>query len=198
MPRLSSKEKYIKAVFNLYKEYGLRLNMEEIAQELHVTKKTLYNNFESKDDLIRTVANYFFKELEAKMYESIKSSRNAIEALLLINAIIRNEIDKLGEILLKDLSDEDIEMFDHSSRASFYSKVIRENLQRGIAENLYRSDINLEYATLFYTSAIDLFYRKENSYKFLKNSVAFHSELVKHHLYSIVNTNCRIVLESYL
>ena len=50
MPRVSSKDKYTVQVFELFKHYGLSLNMEQIAQELGLTKKTLYNNFTSKQD----------------------------------------------------------------------------------------------------------------------------------------------------
>ncbi len=198
MPRLSSKGKYIQDIFELYKRKGLNMSMEQIAEELHVTKKTLYNNFASKEEMLRTVVDHFFYRLENKILESLSNSANAIEAMILINTTIRSEIEKLGTLLLSDLSSENIDMFAHSNRSSFYSKVIRENLQKGIKENLYRKDLNIEYSTLFYTSAIELFYKKGTNYQHLKNSTVFHSELVKHHLYSVVDTNSRPVLESYL
>lgn len=198
MPRLSSKDKYIREIFNLYKEKGLRLNMEQIADELHITKKTLYNNFESKEEMISTVVEHFFFNLGNKIIESVGKSKNAIDSLLRLVEIIRYEIDQLGGLLLDDISRENIDMFIHSSRSSFYSKVIRENLIRGIEENLYRKDINIEYTTLFYTSAIELFYKRGNTQKYVKFSGKFHSELVKHHLYSIVRSDKRDILESYL
>ncbi len=198
MPRLSSKGKYIAEVFELYKKKGLNLSMEQIADELHITKKTLYNNFASKEEMLLTVVDHFFFTLENKILESTKNSNNAIEAMLVISGTISSEIDKLGSILLDDLSNENMDVFAHSNRSSFYSKVIMENLERGIGENLYRKNIDKEYATLFYTSAIELFYKKGNSYRHIKNSGVFHSELVKNHLYSVVNTDCRMILESYL
>ncbi len=198
MPRLSSKDKYIKAVFELYKRKGLSLSMEQIADELHVTKKTLYNNFSSKEEMLLTVVDHFFFALENKIFESTKNSKNAIEVMLVISDTIRSEIDKLGSVLFDDLSNENTDVFAHSNRSSFYSKVIMENLHRGIEENLYRKNIDIEYTTLFYTSAIELFYKNGNSYRHIKNSGVFHSELVKNHLYSVVNTDCRKILESYL
>ena len=198
MPRLSSKGKYIQDIFELYKRKGLTMSMEQIADELCVTKKTLYNNFESKEEMLRTVVDHFFYRLENKILDSVSGSVNAIEAMILINSTIRSEIEKLGTLLLSDLSSENIDMFAHSNRSSFYSKVIRENLNKGIKENLYRKDLNIEYSTLFYTSAIELFYKKGTNYQHLKNSAEFHSELVKHHLYSVVDTNNRSMLESYL
>jgi TetR/AcrR family transcriptional regulator, cholesterol catabolism regulator len=201
MPRVSSKEKYIIQTYDLFRKEGLRLNMEQIAAGLNLTKKTLYNNFESKEDLIRTVIRYFFSDVEKKIGESMKSSRNAIEALFLITSVVRDEIDQLGEELLKDMSQYMAErkLLNHTNRMSFYSKLIRENLLRGIKEQLYRTDIDIEYTTLFYTSAIERFYKWDGgSYKFLDDSYKFHSELVKHHLYSVVSNSGRIILESYM
>ena len=198
MPRLSSKDKYIREVFELYKRRGLNLSMEQIADELHITKKTLYNNFASKEEMVRTVVDYFFSTLESKMMDSLHNSKNAIESMISVSGTIRCEIDKLGELLLNDLTGENIDMFAHSNRSSFYSKVLRENLHKGMDENLYRKNIDVEYVTLFYTSAIELFYKKSKSNNYIKNSAVFHSELVKHHLYSIVDKDCRDILESYL
>ncbi|MEF9986336.1 MAG: TetR/AcrR family transcriptional regulator [Bacteroidales bacterium] len=201
MPRVSSKEKYVVKAYELFRKEGLRLNMDQIACGLNLTKKTLYNNFENKEDLIRTALQYFFSEVEKNINESMKGSRNAIEALFLITSVVRDEIEKLGEELFKDMSQYMAEhkLLNHTNRMSFYSKIIRENLLRGIKEQLYRADLNIEYATLFYTSAIERFYKWDDGvYKFLGDSYMFHSELVKHHLYSVVSNSGRIILESYL
>jgi len=198
MPRLSSKDKYIREILNLYKEKGLRLNMEQIADELHITKKTLYNNFENKEDMITTVVDHFFFDLERKILTSVEESENAIDSLIKIVEIIRFEIDKLGPSLIDDISKESINMFDHSNRSSFYSKVIKENLLRGISEGLYRHNVDPEYSTIFYTSAIELFYKKGHTQRFIRNSSKYHSELVKYHLYSIIRADKIDILESYL
>ena len=124
MPRLSSKDKYIRQIFNLYVEKGLYLNMENIAEELHITKKTLYNNFESKEEMISTVVEHFFFGLEDKIIESIDNSSNAIESLIRLADILHSEIDRLGPRLLEDAANENLDMFVYSSRSSFYFKVI--------------------------------------------------------------------------
>ena len=66
MPRVSSKDKYIAQTFELFKREGLSLNMEQIAVSLGLTKKTLYNNFTSKENLINSVLDYFFKNCGSK------------------------------------------------------------------------------------------------------------------------------------
>lgn len=200
MPRVSSKEKYTAQAFEMFKEKGLTLNMEQIAQNLGITKKTLYNNFSSKQELIGTVVNYFYSELDKKIQIAIHSSENAIESFFVVSKTISEEISKLGTLLLKDISiyQSCPAIFSFTDRMNFYSQLVKNNLKRGIEENLYRSNLDMDYTTLFYTSAIDLFYRWDGSFRYFQNTSEYHLELVKHHLYSVVNTNGVEVLELYL
>ena len=107
---------------------------------------------------------------------------------------------KLGTLLLRDISiyQSSPDIFTYSDRIKFYSKLVNNNLERGIEENLYRNDLNKEYTALFYTSAIELFYRWEGSFKHFNRMSEYHRELVIHHLYSVVNSNGAQVLEAYL
>lgn len=58
MSRVSSKDRYVSQVYVLFRQKGLKMTMEEIADDLKLTKKTLYNNFNSKEELMRTVMQY--------------------------------------------------------------------------------------------------------------------------------------------
>ena len=173
--------------------------MEENTQGINITKKTLYNNFESKEELIRTVINCFCNGIEKKINYSLENSATAIEAVFRVSNDIKEEIDVIGIDVISDMSKykSRIQILDHTNRMSFYSKIIRENLLRGINEGLYRSDINIEYTTLFYTCVIERFYKWEGEYKYLGDSNTFHSQLVIHHLNSIVNAKGREILSSY-
>lgn len=200
MPRVSSKEKYTEQAFVLFKEKGIMLNMEQIALDLGITKKTLYNNFSSKQELIGTVLNYFYAELDKKIQISSQKSENAIQAFFDVAVVINTEMNKLGARLLKDVSlyQSCPAIFSFTDRMNFYSKLVRENLLRGIDENLYRKNVDIDYTTLFYTSAIEHFYRWDGGFKFLNDTSEYHRELVKHHLYSVVNSDGLAVLESYI
>ncbi len=200
MPRVSSKDKYTVQVFELFKQYGLSLNMEQIAQKLGLTKKTLYNNFTSKQELINTVVNHFYASLERDMRFVIDNSDNAIEAMFSVSRIITNHIAELGHVFLKDISIYNAcdEIFAFTERVNFYSKFLVENLNRGINEGIFRKDLNMEYTTIFYNSAIERFYRWNGEFKYFACAQEYHWELVKHHLYSVVNDDGKLMLEKYL
>ena len=127
MPRVSSKDKYTEQAFNLFKEKGLLLNMEQIALSLGITKKTLYNNFSSKQELIGTVMGYFYADLDKKIQISSQKRDNAIQAFCEVAQVINAEITKLGTLLLKDFSlyHSSLSIFTFADRMNFYSKLVK-------------------------------------------------------------------------
>ncbi len=201
MPRVSSKDKYTQQVFELFKQRGLTLNMEEIAYELGLTKKTLYNNYNSKQELIGTVVTHFYANLEKEVQQATLNSDNAIDAFFAVSVIISNEVNKLGHVFLKDISlySSSLNLSKFTERSNFYSILVMRNLQMGIEQGLYREDLNMEYTTLFYTSAIALFYKwDKDGFKYFEDAVNYHKELVKYHLQSVVNEKGYQILLNYL
>ena len=200
MSRVSSKERYVTQLYKLFRKKGLQLSMDQIARELKLTKKTLYNNFESKEELMRTVMQYVLGEIEFKMNIALTHGKNAIEALYHTSAIMNKSLEEIGPLLLNDTATclPDLKLLNHTDRMSFYSRIITENLTRGKSESLYRDDLNISLVTIFFTSAMSKIYSWDGSYHFLKNPYIFHSELIRYHLEAIVNDEGRAILNQYL
>ena len=199
MPRTSSKQRYIEKIYGLFRQRGLALTMDEIAHELDLTKKTLYNNFNSKEELMLTVAHRVFNEIEEQISISLKTGKNAIEMLYNTSKMLNDTLLYIGPLLLSDAVKylPDLKVLDHTNRVSFNSRMIMENLKRGISEGLYRSDLNRDMVTMFFTSAIAKLYQWNGSYVYLKDPYLFHSELICYHLNSIVNDKGRKILKKY-
>lgn len=200
MARISSKDRYLAKVYELFRKKGLKLTMDDIASDLKLTKKTLYNNFNSKEELMRTVMQYVIEDVEFKINISLNQGKNAIEALYHSSRMMNKTLEEIGPLLLSDSSKllPDLKVLDHTNRMSFYSRIIKENLERGIAEDLYRSDLNKELTTLFFTSAMAKIYSWNGSYVFLRDPFLFHSELVRYHLEAIVNDRGREKLRFFI
>lgn len=200
MARVSSKESYVTKVYELFRKKGLKLTMDDIAFDLKLTKKTLYNNFNSKEELMRTVMQYVIEDIEFKINISLNQGKNAIEALYHSSGMMNKTLEEIGPLLLSDSSMllPDLKVLDHTNRMSFYSRIIKENLERGISEELYRPSLNKELITLFFTSAMAKIYSWDGSYIFLRDPFLFHSELVRYHLEAIVNEDGRDILRSFI
>lgn len=200
MARVSSKDRYVAKVYELFRRRGLKLTMDEIAAALKLTKKTLYNNFNSKDELMRTVMQFVIEDIEFKINLSLSQGKNAIEALYHTSGMMNKTLEQIGPQLLSDSSKylPDLKVLDHTNRVSFYSRIILENLERGMGERLYRDDLNKELITLFFTSAMAKIYSWNGSYLFLRDPFLFHSELIRYHLESVVNDEGRKILRSFI
>ena len=200
MSRVSYKEKYVIQLYGLFRKKGLRLTMDQIASELNLTKKTLYNNFKSKEELMRIVMQHVLSDIEFRMIISLTQGKNAIEALYNTSSMMNKALEEIGPLLLNDTATylPDLKLLNHTDRMSFYSRIIFENLERGISESLYRDDLNPKLVTIFFTSAMAKIYSWNGSYRYLKDPYRFHSELIRYHLEAIVNDEGRLVLRQYL
>lgn len=200
MTRVRQTASYTMQLFNLFKKKGLGLSMDSVASELGITKKTLYNNFGSKDEMYSAVATYFYDSLERKIKHEFVTERRTLMQMLLIAKIVSSEIKKLGDRFLADISKIGgvFPLQNHTDRTSFYSVLIKQNLEKGMEEGIYRGDINVEAVTLFYTSVIETFYKWDGEYRFLFEYEDYFYEHVKYHLYSITNLDGRQELEKLL
>ena len=52
----SRKDKYVSKAIDILKQEGFLLSLDEMAARMGVTKKTLYNNFSSKEELSRSAS----------------------------------------------------------------------------------------------------------------------------------------------
>lgn len=75
-----TKKDIIKRTLPLLIDRGLKTSMDEIAQYLSVSKRTIYENFENKDELIYHCINLMIDENE-DLNNYIKHSCNPIEEL---------------------------------------------------------------------------------------------------------------------
>ena len=58
-----------------------KTTMDEVAEEMRMSKKTIYKFFPSKEELITAVARHFMQKMRSKILPALNSNKNAIEKL---------------------------------------------------------------------------------------------------------------------
>ncbi len=145
----------IKRVEPLFLRYGLRsVTMDDIARELGISKKTLYQYFDNKVALIEAVMQHHIKE-EQDMIHSIKATAtDALDEMLKIAQYVISQLNKITPVILFDLQKyhrESWDLFEKTNNENIY-RHIRANLERGIKEKLYRNDLNIDIVAKLYVS----------------------------------------------
>lgn len=128
----------------LFRRYGLRsVTMDDIARELGISKKTLYQHFENKGDLIEQVIRRSI-ECERELIEQIvQSAGNALEEMVFLARFVIRQLRELPPTLMYDLQKYYREAWNMLRELHFgyIQQVIENNLRRGMEEGIYREDI---------------------------------------------------------
>ena len=154
----------------IFMKYGIRsVSMDDISRELGISKKTLYQHFLNKSDLVRRVLQCSQDEFEQKIDSITSGEQNAIDDLLEISLIIGDHMKEVNVAVNFDLQKYYPELHREflEKKRSFASRYLKENVEKGIREKLYRSDLNGELISKLYVQKIeDLhdpnFYEREN------------------------------------
>ncbi len=136
---------------NLFFKQGVRnTTMDELVQELGISKKTLYKEFPNKADLVRFCVESKLKEDEEAIHDISRNTDNAIEELLLIAIHIHNELQLFHPTIVHDLMKFYPESWQlvECHRDAFAGNNIAKNLRKGIKQGYFRKEISIEITTL--------------------------------------------------
>ena len=141
------KEKIIRQAKQMFWDYGLkRVGIDDICTELHISKKTFYTVFKTKNELIEEVLKSV--RIEKKQKKEIDDNDNIIEYLISKTNIFRSKPRRDDEKLFQihfDMKKYYPELFDKHCRLMKEDSEVNtlSILNMGIAQGLFREDMDL-------------------------------------------------------
>ena len=141
------KDKILSESEKLLWKYGVRtITMDDIARRLGISKKTIYQHFTDKEDIVYQVIDYHLTSEICEVDELLKLAANPVEEMLLVSDMMRKHADAINPSLLID-----VQRYYPKAWAVFLEhkenriiKDITASLQRGVEQGLYRADLDLE------------------------------------------------------
>ncbi len=151
---------FYEPIKELFYSYGIKnLSMDELSHRLGISKKTLYTFVKNKEDLVEKI--FMHEGSKVLILNKIfgKEPINAIEKLLRISQYINAEMKRIDPRVQYEME----KYFNHTFEAykekkrKFIYEGMKANMKQGIAEKLYREDINIDLvATIYLNSFIEL------------------------------------------
>ncbi len=145
----------------LFMKYGIKsLTMDDVAGDLGISKKTLYQWFNSKDDLVFKVLSHHISREKSECLHLASHADNAIEEILKLLEMNSQEMGHMKTNMVYDLQKYHRDAWEmlRKYQQDFVFKVIRENILRGRKEGLYRDDFDMDIiARLHLTTVFNLF-----------------------------------------
>lgn len=141
------KIKILSTAESLFRKFGTRsITMDEIASTLGISKKTIYQIFKDKNEIIFDMMKNHSQN-ECKVLE--KASENitdALEEVVRISQYMVAELKNLNPNFIYDLRKYHREAWDYyeTIRQKMMHDRISQNIERGIKEGLYMPDLNID------------------------------------------------------
>ncbi|MCH4553954.1 MULTISPECIES: TetR/AcrR family transcriptional regulator [Aestuariibaculum] len=151
------KDDILKTAAELFLNYGFKsVTMDELANALGMSKKTLYQYFENKNDLVEATTLYMYHTIQTGINEIILQDKSPIE-----------ELYEIKRFVMKHLKDE--KSSPQFQLQKYYPKIYADlmkkqscvmgecvisNLDRGVQMGLYRDTINKEFISKIYFNSM--------------------------------------------
>lgn len=154
---MEQKDRIQQKAHDLFMQYGLRsVSMDDIAAALGMSKKTIYHFFSDKDDLVDVVVDEELKQTQQDCMFCKSKSGNAVEELFLTMQQIHDQLQNMNPMVLYDMQKFHPLAYEkfRKHKNEFLFKMIRNNIERGVKEELYRPEINIDVICKFRLEAM--------------------------------------------
>ena len=196
-----SKEKILKKSEELFLQYGLKsVTMDDLASQLGMSKKTLYQFVKNKSDLIEQVIDLHISDEKAFMKDTREKSKDAVEEMIIVARHYIQELKKLSPTLIYDLKKyyQHLWLLIEQLESDHTYNCIKSNMERGIRQGVYRSDINVDIiAKIYVLSTMSVVNENVFSQKSYKKEDLF-TEFIKYHLQGITTEKGLVLYNKYL
>ena len=188
----SLKELILEKTRELFLTIGFKsVTMDQIAFDMGISKKTIYNFFENKNELVKAVTSYMFNSITIGVTEIKKNSDNPINELYDINLFLIKylkkesvsplyQLEKYYPLIHKEIN---------KKQFDFITKSTTGSLNNGIKLGLFRKDIKIDFISrLYFKGMIGI--RDLDTFPLnLYDPVSLKIDFIEYHLRAIVTEN---------
>ncbi len=174
----------------MFIKWGVRsVSMDDIANALGASKKTLYQYFSDKDELVEAVIAQILGENQTSCENDRVAASNAVEEIFKAMEMVQTMFRNMNPSVLYDLQKYHPKAFARflKHKNDYLYSVVRSNLERGIREELYRPDINVELLSRFRLESMMMPFNPEFLSRQKNNFAEIHQKIMEHFLYGVAS-----------
>ena len=144
---MDTKERILLEAKQLFMHYGLRnVSMDDMARHLAMSKKTLYQYFTDKDDLVQQTLQQDLNEHSANMENCGKLQGHALQNMLIMAEFMKKAFGMMNPLIIYELRKYYPKAWEYflKFRDNVLSSQLRQIILKGIQEGFFRDTINVE------------------------------------------------------
>ena len=154
--------KHFTTIRKLFFEYGIRsISMDDIAHRLHISKRTIYKEYTSKDELVKDLFLSDYYQLKASLNSLDSKKMDAITKTMRMYSMTQRSITSISALVLDDLEeyypallDELVVLYKELIHLSFVGILSQGKADRYFHNEIMPDSIALLFSFLFESYAL--------------------------------------------
>jgi AcrR family transcriptional regulator len=197
---MSQEERIIKGALDLFLQAGIKsVTMDDIARHLGMSKKTIYQFFGDKNELVVALVKDRLKEDERQINEIISSSANVIEEMINMMKCSEDIFSRINPIVFHDMQkyhpDAWQEFLDF--KAGVIINKLEELLIKGMNQGFIRDDIDVKILATMRVNQVEMGFNTQIFPIAHFNSWKVQVQMLEHFNYGICTIKGHELLDKY-
>ena len=151
------KEKIVKKAEELFLTLGFKsITMDDIANAMGISKKTIYTHFNNKETIIGVVTDHVFETVCEDIDAICDLNQNPIQELYAIKKRVMQYMQKEKASPTYQLQKYYPAIYNNIKQRqfSYMQQCVVKNLNRGLEQDLYRQNIEVQFVARIYFNGI--------------------------------------------
>ena len=194
------KERILLKAHDLFNKYGIRsVSMDDIAAQLGMSKKTLYQYYADKEELVNAVFTRILEGNKDRCLGDRKLSENAVHEIFMAFDMMQEMFSKMNPVVIFDLHKYHPQVYAkfHEHKSTFLYNMIRTNLEKGVKEELYRPEIDVDVITRYRIESVFIPFNSEVFPNNRTHLVQIEQQVNDHFIYGLVTARGQKLVQKY-
>lgn len=197
---MDTKGRILAKAHELFNRYGIRsVSMDDIAAQLGISKKTLYQYFTNKEELVNGVFTAVMKGNREDCIQAFELAENAMHEEFLAFDRVQEMFVNMNPAVLFDMQKYHPATFlkFKEYQDNFLYGMIRANIERGVKEELYRAEIDVDVLTRFRIHSIMMAFNPDVFPENRTQLLHIEQQLLEHFLYGLATAKGQKLIQKY-
>lgn len=193
-------EKILSVSTDMFRQYGFKtITMDDIARRAGISKKTLYQHYLNKQDVVLAAINWYQRSISDACHEALNTSENAVEAMVKLTDVLSQTFRDVNPLAMLELQRFFPEAHDNFRKTLFDRDMaaIRDNILRGVEQGFYREDLNAELLAIYRLESCLIMMQPNLLLNERYTTQIVGVEIFEHFLYGIMTSKGEKVYKKY-
>lgn len=200
MEELDSREKLLRGAEDLFMRYGMRsVSMDDIARSLGISKKTIYQHFADKDDVVASVARANMERHRVQFDKIAAESKNAVEEIVKLSFCMKESLRTVNPSWLFDMQKYHQRAWNdwQEYKQQFIRQNVIRSLKQGMEEGYFRREMKTEIIATMRLEQVQMAFDHMVFPREQYDVVEVHAELFDHFVHGILTEKGRKLYQKY-